>query len=555
VSTAMVPEEFEVTQAQSVESAKLQKHFGRFDILFFLVCTLVGLDTIGSVANKGPTAFFWLIVLAVIFFFPYAMLTAELGVLIPEEGGCYVWSRMAFGRLIASVNNFLYWITNPVWIGGSLAITGFATFSQFFLNGSQSNVWFYTFGLLFVWISIVAAILSFEVGKWLPTIGAYARFIILGVFAISVVLYAVKHGVHGYGFSSYFPSSGSDIFKGIVLLMPILIFNYVGFELPNAAGDEMKNPQRDIPFGIARSGVLGVILYAIPILGILVVLPASAIQNLSGFITASQTVFTVYGGHVASDGTVILTGFGKVLGDLAAITFIICLLTSGTTWIMGSDRSMAVSGWDGAAPRFLGNISAKFGTPVNVNIMSGITATIILVGSHMITSGGNASLQRNFGAVLALTISTTLVSYLGIFPALAILRRKMPDAHRPFKAPAATFISALLTLLILWSSIQLFLPGIGSTGKTGGWFGSDYAASGFAHSERLFYFELEFGALLVFIAIGVLFYILGAPTRRTLVGEDPALVAAGVTPDELNAHSHHPAHDADAGEGSGDATV
>ena len=39
-----------------VERQKLQKHFGRFDILFFLVCTIVGVDTIASVASSGGEA-------------------------------------------------------------------------------------------------------------------------------------------------------------------------------------------------------------------------------------------------------------------------------------------------------------------------------------------------------------------------------------------------------------------------------------------------------------------------------------------------------------------
>jgi amino acid transporter len=33
----------------------------------------------------------------------------------------------------------------------------------------------------------------------------------------------------------------------------VLISYYLGFELPNAAGEEMKNPQRDVPLGVARS--------------------------------------------------------------------------------------------------------------------------------------------------------------------------------------------------------------------------------------------------------------------------------------------------------------
>jgi hypothetical protein len=47
---------YEVTEAELVEKAKLKKHFGRFDILFFLICTLVGVDTIGTVASNGAEA-------------------------------------------------------------------------------------------------------------------------------------------------------------------------------------------------------------------------------------------------------------------------------------------------------------------------------------------------------------------------------------------------------------------------------------------------------------------------------------------------------------------
>jgi len=242
------------------------------------------------------------------------------------------------------------------------------------------------------------------------------------------------------------------------------------------------------------------------ILGILLVLPARLITSLSGFLSAIQQTFTVYGGSVAKDGTVTLTGFGLFLGDLAAIVFILCLLTSGVTWIMGSDRSLAVSGYDGAAPRALGVINARFGTPVRVNLLSGAVATLVLVMAHQITNGNAA---KDFALVLSLTISTTLVSYLGIFPALAVLRHKMPDLERPYRAPAATFISVLLTALILFGTVELLLPGFGST-----WFAGSFAPSGWLYSQRWQYFGIELGTLLVFILVGVGFYISGASTRR-----------------------------------------
>jgi amino acid transporter len=496
---------YDVTEAELIEKAKLKKHFGRFDILFFLICTLVGVDTIGTVASNGATAFSWMMIMAVVFFIPSALLFAELGTAFPEEGGPYVWVRLAFGRLAGAINNFLYWVTNPVWLGGTLAVSAATVFATFFLNQDQlDTVPFYLFTLVFVWVGVLAAILSFQVGKWIPSIGAYSRFALLGFFTVSVIIYAVQNGVHGFGLGDFSPTM-----TGAVLLVPVLMFQFVGFELPSSAGDEMTDPQKDVPWAIGGSAIAAVILYGVPILGILLVLPTDQVTNLGGFIDAMKSVFTVYGGNTAAaDGSVVLSGAGAVVGDICAVLFILSLLTSGVAWIMGSDRALAVSGFDGAAPRYLGVISARFGTPVRVNIFSGILSTLVLVGAHEVT-GGNA--EKLFTTVLGLAISTTLVSYLGIFPALAVLRRKLPGVARPYRAPAATFLSVLLTLLILFATIQLFFPGLGLD-----WFGDDFRPSAWEADEKWTYFFVELVPLALFIITGALFWVAGKKTREDL---------------------------------------
>src|SRR4029079_17637613 len=82
---------------------------------------------------------------------------------------------------------------------------------------------------------------------------------------------------------------------GFFGLVPVLLFNYVGFELQNAAAEEMENPQRDVPISVLRSGVMGVLLYVIPILSIILVLPAKEVTGIGGFIDAVTKVFSVYG--------------------------------------------------------------------------------------------------------------------------------------------------------------------------------------------------------------------------------------------------------------------
>ena len=501
------------TAAAREEKAKLRKHFGRFDMFFFLVCTLVGLDTIGSVANKGAQGFTWLIFLVPVFFIPYALLTSELGSTFTEEGGPYIWTKLALGRFVGGVNSIIYWIANPIWLGGSLCITAVATFDSFFTNLGN---WKYVFGLLFIWISVWAAILSFGVGKWLPTVGAWGRMIVLGVFTVTVVIYAIKHGVHGVHGGDFKPT-----YAAFIALVPILFFNYVGFELPNAAGDEMKDPQKDVPFTVIRSAGMAVLMYGAPILAILLVLPLGQVTSLGGFIDAIKTVFTVYGGHVgATPADTVLTGAGKVLGDVAAAAFIFALMSSGATWIMGADRAQAVACYDGAGPRVLGTFSKRYGTPIAVNALSGIISSAFMILAFLLTSG---SASQYFSAALGLAISTTTISYLAIFPALYLLRRKMPRVERPYRVPfgnAGAFVisavtfgwAALATAALLW-------PGLGQSNP------DSQLPSGFAavvdsagkvtHAAQRWQYEAsQLIPLAVFLLLGVVFYMLGAPTRR-----------------------------------------
>jgi hypothetical protein len=59
---------FETTATALREKSKLQRHFRRFDVFFYLICTVVTIDTIGAVASNGAQGFTWLIFLGVLFF-------------------------------------------------------------------------------------------------------------------------------------------------------------------------------------------------------------------------------------------------------------------------------------------------------------------------------------------------------------------------------------------------------------------------------------------------------------------------------------------------------
>jgi amino acid transporter len=298
----------------------------------------------------------------------------------------------------------------------------------------------------------------------------------------------------------------------------VLFFNFVGFELPNSAGDEMKDPKQDVPHTIARAWLVAVLAYGVPVLAILLVLPAAQITSLGGFVDAIKTVFTVYGGNVVQhgDGTVTatLTGFGSFLGGIAALGFIWALLSSGATWIMGADRAEAVACYDGGGPRWLGVFSKRYGTPIAVNLASGILSTLVMVLAFKLSG----SAQTYFTAVLGLAISTTTLSYLFIFPSLYLLRRKWRSVERPYSVPfgdtGALVISLLTTFWALLASVALVWPGFFDA-FTGGR-SDDSLPEGFA-GRRGAYELTQFVPLAAIILLAVVFYILGAKTRRQTV--------------------------------------
>ena len=86
-----------------------------------------------------------------------------------------------------------------------------------------------------------------------------------------------------------------------------------------------------------------------------------------------------------------------------------------------------------------------FGTPVRVNTMSGIFASIFMVVAVAAFNGGTNS---KFVVVLDIAISTTLISYLWIFPAALKLRYSHGHVHRPYVVPGGKLGMWLCTALI-----------------------------------------------------------------------------------------------------------
>jgi amino acid transporter len=476
-----------------VEKRKLIKSLRRLDMLLFLVCAIVGLDTLGQVSSYGAQTFTWVLVLAVAFLFPYALVMAELGSSFRQEGGPYEWMKLAWGRFVGGIGAVLYWVTNPLWVGGSLAFIATEAWSRNYFKIGSGTVGDYVFKAIFIWVSIGVAIIALRYGKWIPNFGAIVRFGVLGFFSVTILAYAIKNGVHGYAAGDFAPAKAA--FIGLV---PLLLFNYVGFELQNGAAEEMQNPKRDVPVTVARSGILAVILYGIPIFGILAVLPVKKITGIGGFLDAVTATFSVYGGAQSTLVKIMTAGF------------IIALLTSGAVWMIGSDRVQAVAGYDGAFAGWFGVFNRRLGTPVRVNVMSGIVATMFMIVAINLNKGSTAS---TFVVVLYMAISTTLISYVAIFPAVIKLRYSHPDVPRPYRIPGgivgAWIAGSLCTAFILLASFVAVFPDVIEKAL-----GAGYNFKDTWGVTRLRFEVFTFGTLAVIITFAILCYWLGRPIRE-----------------------------------------
>ncbi len=490
------------------ERTKLRKVLKRFDLICFTVVAFVSVDTISSLgAYGGGQVLFWMVAAAVLYLLPSGLITAELGSTFPVEGSPYAWTRMAFGRLSGSLTAVFYWMANPTWVGGTLSAAVVATLSSglmFNRANGFGTVWSIVIGLVVVWSIAGVSIVELRWGKLAGTIGTFVRAAVVIVFLGLVGWFLIRHGKPAgtVTWGSLKPS-----LTGFLAVFALLQFNFVGFELSNSASEEMRNPERDVPAMIARSGVCIVLIYVALTFGVLLIIPASGLSNVSGFVDAYSAVSGVFG---AARGSV-----GWVMG----ILIILVTLTAGGVWIQGSARTQAVAGLDGAAPLALGRFS-KSGTPIAMNLASGIVASLFVIVVFAFASGG---LGTFFAVALSLTVSLTAISYAFIFPAVIVLRKKYPDRARPYRIPGGTialwacvisteFVIAVTTLSLLW-------PGL-----IDNILGRSYSITDTWGTSRLFFESVTLGSFGVIVLTGLAFYWIGRRNvAKGIVGENDLL--------------------------------
>jgi amino acid transporter len=490
-------ERFEVSAGEQTaraeqESRHLQKSLGRLDIIFLIVAAVVSIEVLGQVSSFGGQTFTWALVLAVFFLVPYGLIFAEIGSTFTDEGGVYVWVRRAFGRPMAAIASLLTWVTQPVWVGGSCTFIAAEVWSEYVMPFEHGSLTDYLFKTVFIWMTVLAAVVSLRHGKWIPNAGAILKILFLLSFIVTSAIYAARNGLAGLTAGDFSPT-----LAGLLGVTPLLLFSYLGFESGNSAAEEMKKPARDVPIAIARSSAIAAAAYLLPIAAILLVVPADQITGIGGLMEAVATVYGVYG----SAAPVMLT--------MTGVVFALVLMTQGSAWMIISDRMQAMAAADGAFFRgFFGRFHPRLGTPVRVNLLSGVVGTVFMLAA-MAVSGSAAAV---FAVVLSISVSTFLLSYLISIPAAVRLRTAFPDVVRPFKVPLSDNVfRAMGVLCFAWVALGSWVAVF--PGTLDRLFGLDYDFEEIWGVSVGVFETFTLGTLAALAALGIAGYLTAKPLR------------------------------------------
>ena len=412
------------------------------DMVLFTVSAILLLDTLAAAASVGASSIFWWLFLGVIFFIPFALICAEMGCSYPEQGGIYAWIRDAFGGRWASRATWGYWVNTAVWVP-AIYILFAGVFKQLFFP-ELSLGWQIGIGIVLTWVAVWVNVVTLDVGKWVPNLGAILKVIIFLAVIGGAYSYTQQYGMSNpLNWETLKPDWGSSL-----QYIPAIIYGMLGFELVSAGSEEMKNPAKDVPRAIFISGTIIIVLYLLGTMAVLAAIPAGDINLVEGLV---DTLALFFGGNAMGD-TIVL-----VLGVAAMYTF----FSNGVTWALGCNRAAAEAAVEGELPAIFG-IESKRGTPVGAAVLMGVVSTITL-GMYGFMSGSNEDL---FWSLFAFSAVIFLLPYQGML--LAFLKMRIVDANhpRPYKIPGGMGVARLCTfacMLVLGLAIVLFMytPGEG----------------------------------------------------------------------------------------------
>ncbi len=430
---------FQTLQNEAAEEGErtLRRSLGAFNLVFLGIGVIIGaglfsLTGIAAAENAGPAVSISFMMAAVACAFA-GICYSEFASIIPVAGSAYTYTYATMGE-------FLAWI-----IGWDLVL-------EYALGAAAVSVSWSRYLLEFLTKFGISLPPSLIVSPWekltlsngqiieggiinLPAIfivictslllikGTKESVILNNILVILKLFVVVTFIIIGWGYMNplnhipYIPEN-TGLYEhfgwtGIATGAAVVFFAFVGFDAVSTAAQEAKNPQRDMPIGILGSLFVCTILYV-----------------LFSHVMTGLVHYSLFAGNAKPVATAFaVTGYtglqdALVLAILAGYTSVIMVL------LLGQSRVFYAMSKDGLLPKVFCEIHPKFRTPWKTNLffMLFVSAFAGLVPvsdlGHMVSIG-------------------TLFAFVLVCIAVIVLRRTMPDMHRPFKTPLVPLIPIL----------------------------------------------------------------------------------------------------------------
>ncbi|MEB3206344.1 MAG: amino acid permease [Vampirovibrionales bacterium] len=445
----------------------LKRSLGAFDLIIFGIGAMIGAGIFvitGAAAvggsghpGAGPSLVLSFLLTAIISGF-CALCFAELGAMIPLSGS-------AFAYIYASLGQFPAWLV--AWalvleyaVGNMAVAVGWtATFQAFLKQTFHVNLPDWLCRNTLDTVTDLAAIpasgvlsvtpfklplvdqsyyLLVQAGFNLPSIITMMVVTWLLVLGISesarsaMVMVLIKAGVillfvgvglwyllnghwpvleanwFEHGMKTFAPNGIQGILAGAGLIM----FAYIGFDAVSTVAEESKNPQRDLPVGIAGALLVCTVLYCLVAVVVTAILPLQHISIEAPVMGVLQALGMPWATWVIGLGTII------------ALSSVLLVFQLGTV------RVFYAVAREGLFPKNWAKVHPTFKTPHVATIASGILVAL-----------GGATLPINLLAEMCNL--GTLAIYAIVCVAVLILRKTQPDLPRPFKVPFGPVIPVL----------------------------------------------------------------------------------------------------------------
>ena len=369
-----------------------------------------------------------------------ALTYAELGAMLPHAGGEYVYLRHAYGELAA----FLFgWMRFVVGGTGSIAIlgVGFATFLSAIVP--ITSVWatsrFVLLGQTIDWqfgskqLVAVAAIMFFAVINCLTVVvggRVQSLLTVLKLGGIAAVVLGVFFNSNTADWSHLAAtdtanSSGAAAFG---LAMLAALWAYDGWNnMPMAAG-EVKDPGRNVPFALIGGMAVVTLIYCAANLAYFYALPFGEV------ITSNSTR---YRDALPVATKAAQTVFGDGGGRLISLAFIFSALGALNGATLTGARVPYAMARDGVFLSRVAVLSERTRVPVYALLLQATWASVLAISG-------------TFDQLSDYVIFASWIFYGLVTSSVFVLRRKMPDAPRPYKTLGYPIVPLVFVLVAAW---------------------------------------------------------------------------------------------------------